>query len=62
MRGLVEQEEEHRQLYRKKLNSNHHLQKVEPFRKEMFQCLNLEDIMIEVIYQLELIIKALYQN
>ncbi len=62
MRGLVEQEEEHRQLYRKKLNSNHHLQKVELSKKEMCLHHNFVVTMTGGTSQFESTIKALCPN
>jgi len=58
----VVQEEELLLLYRKNQASNHHLQKVVHLRRETWQFLSSGDIMIEVICQLELIIKALSLN
>lgn len=62
IKGLVEQEEEHRQLYRKKPNSNHHLQKVELSKKEMCLHHNFVVIMTGVTSQFESTIKTLYPN
>lgn len=62
IRGWVEQEEEHRQLYRKKLNSNHHLQKVELSKKEMCLHHNFVVTMTGVTFQFEWTIKALCPN
>jgi hypothetical protein len=58
----VELVEEHHQLSRKKLSFNLHLQRVEPSKKEMSPLHNSADTMIEVICQLELIIKTPFLN
>ena len=58
LRGWGEQEEKHLLLWRKSHNLKLHLQRVEPFKREMFLLHNSVDIMIEQIYRLKLIIKV----
>jgi hypothetical protein len=47
------------QHYKKRKLSKNQFQNLEPSKKDKFQHQNLEDIMTEVIFQLESIIKVL---